>query len=294
MIALGYVLGLLIGICLGMMGAGGAIMTIPVLVYLFEIDIVTATFYSLFIVGLTALIGTYGYIKNGLFDFKTVIFFGLPSIFSILLTTRVLAPTIPTIITEIGSFTLTKDILILFLFAILMIISAIAMLRSSRAIIKDNYEGYQRYRYGLIMLQGILVGMLTGFLGAGGGFLIIPALVVLAHLPMKKAVGTSLCIITINCAFGFISRYSQIIYVDWEFLLYFTSLTCAGIISGIYFSRNWSGAQLKKGFAYFMLTMGTFIIVKESVFKQNNKNHQEKPKNTTNIEANKLNFTLTK
>jgi uncharacterized protein len=285
MIALGYVLGLLIGICLGMMGAGGAIMTIPVLVYLFEIDTVTATFYSLFIVGLTALMGTSGYIKNGLFDFKTVVFFGLPSIASIILTTQVLAPLIPDVVTEIGNFTLTKDALILFLFAILMILSALAMLRSSRAIIKDNYEGYQRYRYGLIMLQGILVGMLTGFLGAGGGFLIVPALVVLAHLPMKKAVGTSLCIITINCAIGFVSRYNQIEFVDWRFLLFFTTLTSAGIVSGIYFSRNWSGQKLKKGFAFFMLIMGTFIIVKESFFKQNDKNHSQKAINTIETET---------
>lgn len=272
MIALGYVLGLLIGICLGMMGAGGAIMTIPVLVYLFEINTVDATFYSLFIVGITALIGTTNYIRNGLFDIKTVIFFGLPSIASILVTTKILAPAIPNDILTISSFTLTKDAFILFLFAILMILSSLAMLRSSRgAIIKDNYEGYQRYRYGLIMLQGILVGFLTGFLGAGGGFLIIPALVVLAHLPMKKAVGTSLCIIAINCAIGFTSRYSQIEFVDWKFLGFFTSLTCAGIVSGIFFSRNWSGEKLKKGFAFFMLIMGTFIIVKESLSKHTNK-----------------------
>ncbi len=278
MIALGYVLGLLIGICLGMMGAGGAIMTIPVLVYLFEISTETATFYSLFIVGLTAMIGTTNYLRNGLFDFKTVIFFGIPSIISILVTTQILAPLIPNSIFTIGNFTLFKPALILFLFAILMILSAIAMIRSSKAIIKDDFIGYQRYRYVLIMLQGILVGILTGFLGAGGGFLIIPALVVLAHLPMKKAVGTSLCLISINCTIGFISRYHQIEHIDWKFLGFFTSLTCAGIISGIYLSRNWSGQLLKKGFAFFMIIMGTFIIIKESFSKPADNNQLKKTK----------------
>lgn len=265
MIALGYFLGLLIGICLGMMGAGGAIMTIPVLVYLFGFDALLATFYSLFIVGITALIGTVGYIRNKLFDAKTVFFFGFPSIISVLLTTRVLLPVIPDVLLETGSFTLSKQLLLLILFALLMIIAAIAMLNSSRAIKTQEYKEFQRYRYVLIMLQGLLVGLVTGLFGAGGGFIIVPALVVLAQLPMKKAVGTSLCIITINCIIGFISKYEIMAVTDWKFLILFTSLTILGILTGVMISRRISGQRLKKIFAIFMLVMGSFILIKESL-----------------------------
>lgn len=284
MIALGYVLGLLIGICLGMMGAGGAIMTIPVLVYLFDIDVVTSTFYSLFIVGITALIGTFGYLKNNLFDAKTVLFFGLPSILSVALTSKILMPSIPDVLFESENITVTKNLFIMFLFAVLMLLSAIGMLKSSKAINKEDYTGYARYRYGLIILQGLLVGLITGMLGAGGGFLIIPALVVLAHLPMKKAVGTSLCIISINCAIGFSTKYPQIEQVNWSFLLGFTSLTIAGIVSGILLSKRISGEKLKKGFAYFMLVMGTFILVKESVSEFSKKPNEKQNHNIDNIQ----------
>lgn len=265
MIVLGYFLGVLIGICLGMMGAGGAIMTIPVLVYLFHIDTFIATFYSLFIVGITAMIGTVGYVRNKLFDTKTVFFFGFPSIISVILTTRLLLPAIPDIVWETGSFTLGKQFLLLILFAILMMISAIAMIKSSRVIKKEEYSEYQRYRYVWIMVQGLLVGLVTGLFGAGGGFIIVPALVVLAHLPMKKAVGTSLCIITINCVIGFASKYNTVEQVDWAFLALFTSLTAAGILTGVLISRKISGERLKKVFAVFMLVMGTFILIKESL-----------------------------
>jgi uncharacterized membrane protein YfcA len=286
-VALGYILGLLIGICLGVMGAGGAVLTIPVLVYLFQIDTITATFYSLFIVGITAMIGTIGFIRNQLFDGKTVIFFGIPSVISVILTTRILVPSIPEIVVSNSSYTLTKHLLLLILFAMLMIFSAIAMIRSSRVIKKDDYSEMQKYRYGLIILQGILVGIVTGLLGAGGGFLIIPALVLLARLPMKKAVGTSLFLITLNCIIGFASKYATIEQVNWTFLLIFSGLTVAGILTGILFTKKISGEKLKKGFGYFMLVMGTFILTKE-LYSVKNKEQSSKK------EVNKIEQTIKK
>lgn len=265
MILLGYILGVLIGICLGMMGAGGAIMTIPVLVYVFGIDTETSTTYSLFIVGITAMIGTVGYIRNNFYDFKTVVFFGLPSIVSVILTSKFLLPAIPNVVFSAGSFEITRPLLIMILFAILMILSALAMIRSSRAIQKEDYSGLKKYRYGLILLQGLLVGIITGLLGAGGGFIIVPALVILAHLPMKKAVGTSLVIITTNCVFGFLTKMSFVNLIDWNFLLIFSVFTVAGIISGIFFSKYVNGEKLKFWFACFMLIMGAFLIVQESL-----------------------------
>lgn len=280
-------MGLLIGICLGVMGAGGAVLTIPVLVYLFQIDTITATFYSLFIVGITAMIGTIGFIRNQLFDGKTVIFFGIPSVISVILTTRILVPSIPEIVVSNSSYTLTKHLLLLILFAMLMIFSAIAMIRSSRVIKKDDYSEMQKYRYGLIILQGILVGIVTGLLGAGGGFLIIPALVLLARLPMKKAVGTSLFLITLNCIIGFASKYATIEQVNWTFLLIFSGLTVAGILTGILFTKKISGEKLKKGFGYFMLVMGTFILTKE-LYSVKNKEQSSKK------EVNKIEQTIKK
>lgn len=287
MLALGYILGLLIGICLGVMGAGGAVLTIPVLVYLFQIDSITATFYSLFIVGITAMIGTIGYIRNQLFDSKTVVFFGIPSVISVILTTRILVPSIPNVILGNSSYTLTKHLLLLILFAMLMIFSAIAMIRSSRVIKQDDYTEMHKYRYGLIIVQGMLVGMVTGILGAGGGFLIIPALVLLARLPMKKAVGTSLFLITLNCIIGFASKYSTIEEVNWVFLFTFSSLTVAGILTGILFTKKISGEKLKKGFGYFMLIMGTFILTKE-LYSVKNKEQSSKK------EVNKIEQTIKK
>jgi uncharacterized membrane protein YfcA len=241
----------------------------------------------LFIVGITAMIGTIGFIRNQLFDGKTVIFFGIPSVISVILTTRILVPSIPEIVVSNSSYTLTKHLLLLILFAMLMIFSAIAMIRSSRVIKKDDYSEMQKYRYGLIILQGILVGIVTGLLGAGGGFLIIPALVLLARLPMKKAVGTSLFLITLNCIIGFASKYATIEQVNWTFLLIFSGLTVAGILTGILFTKKISGEKLKKGFGYFMLVMGTFILTKE-LYSVKNKEQSSKK------EVNKIEQTIKK
>ena len=266
MIVLGYVLGLVIGTCLGMMGAGGAILTIPVLTYLFGISPGISTTYSLFIVGITALIGTFGYIRNGLFSFKALVFFGLPSMASVYLSSAFLLPSVPKIIGTVAGMEVSKDLLIMVLFSVLMILSAIVMIRSSRAIRKDEYAETRRFRYGLILLIGSAVGMVTAFLGAGGGFLIIPALVILGNLPMKKAVGTSLMLITINSLLGFVSKSNSIeIVVDWHFLLLFSSLTIAGILTGVWASRYVSGERLKFYFGYFVLVLG-FIVLGQEIF----------------------------
>lgn len=268
MIFLGYVLGLLIGMCLGMMGAGGAILTIPVLTYIFDINPIISTTYSLFIVGITSFIGSVGYVRNSFYDLKAAIFFGIPSTIAVVLTGKFLFPAVPASM-DIAGIVLGKDLLIMILFGVLMLLSAIAMIRSSRgAIRKDDFSETRRFRYGLILLIAVGVGMVTAFLGAGGGFLIIPSLVILGNLPMKKAVGTSLLLITVNSLLGFVSKSSVLeTELDWSFLLSFSALTAVGILTGVRFARLISGERLKLYFGYFVLVLGIIVLGQELFVK---------------------------
>ncbi len=266
MFLVGYALGLAIGVCLGMLGAGGAILTIPVLVFFFNIPPVEATTYSLFIVGITAFIGSIGYARLNLFSTKSVLFFGVPSLVSVFFSSRYLLPAIPEEVARFGPAVLSRDVLVMLLFSFLMVFSAIAMIRNSRVIRKDDFKETRRYRYGLVLLVGLVVGIITGILGAGGGFLIIPALVILANLPMKMAVGTSLVLITINSLFGFFAKITIVPSPDWVFLFSFSGLTVAGILSGVFFARFISGEKLKFAFGVFVLILGVVLLGQEIYF----------------------------
>lgn len=262
---LGYFAAVLIGISLGLVGAGGSILTIPVLVYLIGISAVDATSYSLFIVGVSAFIGVLRYIKNKLVCFRTVFVFGIPSVISIFLTRKFLLHAIPHHLFNIGEVEVTKDALLMILLAILMIVAATSMLRKTPAIKIDSEKNNEQYRYFLIFQQGVVVGALVGLVGAGGGFLIIPALVVLAKLPMKKAIGTSLAIIALNSTIGFLSDFG-VHHFDWAFILKFSGFAITGIIIGSYLSKYISSIKLRPAFGWFILVMGVYIITKELFF----------------------------
>jgi uncharacterized membrane protein YfcA len=262
---LGYFAAVLIGISLGLIGAGGSILTIPVLVYLIGISAVDATSYSLFIVGVSAFIGVLRYVKNGLVDFKTVFVFGVPSVISIFFTRKYLLHAIPCHLFSIGGMEVTKDGLLMILLAVLMIVAAFSMIRKTPAIKIDAEKNNEQYRYFLIFQQGIVVGALVGLVGAGGGFLIIPALVVLAKLPMKKAIGTSLAIIALNSTIGFLSDFG-VHHFNWSFILKFSGFAITGIIIGSYLTKFISSVKLKPAFGWFVLVMGVYIITKELFF----------------------------
>jgi uncharacterized membrane protein YfcA len=261
----GYIASILIGISLGLIGGGGSILTVPVLVYLFGVDPVLATAYSLFIVGSTSLVGTIPKYKQGFVNLKTAIIFGIPAIAAVFATRAFIIPVIPKEIFSIGSFVFTKPILMMILFAVLMVFASISMIREKKN--KNAAEaGEQKFNYPLILLEGLVVGTLTGLVGAGGGFLIIPALVLLSKLPMKQAVGTSLLIIAAKSLIGFtgdLKHYTM----DWQLLLIVTSLAIAGIFFGNWLSHKIDGARLKKWFGWFVLIMGIYIIVKELFFQ---------------------------
>lgn len=257
---LGYIGALCIGVILGLIGGGGSILTVPILVYLLYLNPVTATAYSLFVVGVSALVGAIHNIRKGLVDFRTAIVFAIPAFLAVYSTRKFVVPNIPEEVITIGDFVITKSIGIMIFFAIIMLLASVSMIRSKR---KDDQEETQvRYNYPMIFVEGIVVGFLTGIVGAGGGFLIIPALVILAKLPMKKAIATSLLIIAIKSLIGFIGDVENLA-IDWPFLLSFTGLSIAGIFIGMWLTNFIDGKKLKKGFGWFVLIMGVYIIIKE-------------------------------
>ncbi|MEQ8475108.1 sulfite exporter TauE/SafE family protein [Fulvivirga sp.] len=264
---LGYIGAVAIGVSLGLIGGGGSILTVPVLVYLLGVSPVLATAYSLFIVGFSSLIGGIKYARQGLVNFKTGLIFAIPAFLSVYLTRRYLMPWLPDVWLSTDLFTLSKDTGILLLFAILMVAASISMIRQSKTEEVEGKNGSSDLNFIAILIEGAVVGMLTGLVGAGGGFLIIPALVLFAKLPMKMAIGTSLLIIAVKSLLGFIGDIQAGENIDWPFLLIISTLAGLGIFIGMFFSKKVNGAQLKKGFGWFVLVMGVFMILKETMFK---------------------------
>ncbi len=259
---LGYLFSIIIGVSLGLIGGGGSILTLPVLVYVFGVGATTATGYSLFIVGITSAVGTATYFKNGLVNVKTAIIFGIPSIIAVYLTRAFIVPAIPSEITSIGTFIVTKNILMMLLFAVLMIAASYSMIKKDKKTTDTN--SIQSFNYPMILLEGAVVGMLTGLVGAGGGFLIIPALVVLSKLPMKEAVGTSLVIIAAKSLIGFFGE-ANLASMDWVLLSSVSAFAIVGIFIGAMLSKKIDGAKLKPAFGWFVLVMGIYIIIKETL-----------------------------
>lgn len=258
---LGFGGALLIGIALGLIGGGGSILTVPIFVYVLSIDPVSATAYSLFVVGSAALVGTLRNAQKKMVDFRTGIVFSIPAFMAVYLTRRFVVPAIPDELFTLNNFLVTKDIAIMVFFALIMLLAAFFMIKGRKE--QSTEETVQvSYNYPMIIIEGIFVGFLTGIVGAGGGFLIIPALVLLAKLPMKRAVATSLMIIAIKSLIGFLGDV-QNISIEWTFLLSFTSLSVVGIFLGIYLNKFIDGKKLKKGFGWFVLLMGIYIVVKE-------------------------------
>lgn len=257
---IGFIGALVIGLVLGLMGGGGSILTVPVLVYLLAVEPILATAYSLFVVGFAATIGAIQNFRKGMVDLKTGIVFAIPALLAVLLTRLYLIPAIPNELFTIGEFVVTKDIGIMVFFALIMLLASVSMIRGRKG--GNEEEGPVVYNYPMIVLEGAVVGVLTGIVGAGGGFLIIPALVIFAKLPMKKAVGTSLLIIALKSLIGFLGDVQNLL-IDWSFLLLFAGVTAVGILIGIYLTNFIEGKKLKKSFGWFVLVMGVYILWKE-------------------------------
>ncbi len=258
----GFILAILIGISLGLIGSGGSILTIPVLVYLFKIEPSNATTYSLFIVGISALAGSIKGIAERKIGFKSVLFFGIPSVLAVLIMRKFIVLNLPETFFVIGEFVISKDFLILLSFAVLMIFASISMIKNGNKIETQNTSSSLLN----LVILGFIIGTLTGFVGVGGGFLIIPTLLFYGNLSMKNAVATSLVIIALNALVGFAGSIHHTI-IEWQFLLFFTALAIVGILLGLQLSKRISNEKLKPAFGWVVLVMGIYIIIKETIFK---------------------------
>jgi uncharacterized membrane protein YfcA len=256
--AVGYVASIFVGMILGLLGGGGSILSIPILVYLFDVEPVRASAYSLFIVGVTSFAGAIPKYREHLVNLRTGILFGLPSIITIFCTRHWIVPAIPDVVLTIGDIEISKRLMLLGLFALLMVLAAVPMIRGRRDFTSKN----SKFRTFLVIVEGSLIGFLTGLVGAGGGFLIIPALVFLTGLPFKTAVGTSLFIISINTLTGFAGDLLNY-EMDWPFLLSISSLAIVGILIGNRISRRIDGSKLRMAFGWLTLLMGAYILFRE-------------------------------
>ena len=262
---IGFFLAALVGISLGLIGGGGSILTVPILVYLIGINPILATSYSLFIVGTTSLIGTFINYKKGYVDIKIALLFGLSSITTVFITRKFLLPHIPNILYKNDDFYITQSMATMVLFALLMLSASIAMIKSSKEIKRQIMLDKGNSKSAVLLVYGIFIGLATGLLGAGGGFLIIPALVFILKMPMKEAVGTSLLIIALNSLIGFTGDLGHFI-IDWKLLIFITCIAITGIFIGGSIAKKIEGDKLKKIFGWFVLCMGLYILVKEIFF----------------------------
>jgi uncharacterized membrane protein YfcA len=213
-------------------------------------------------VGITAASGCISHYRMGNLKLKSALYFAVPSVFSILVIREVIFPQIAETLFSIASYKVSKSFLIMVVFSILMILASISMIRTKTIQIQGAKTNYTQ-----LAIIGFFIGIITGFLGAGGGFLIIPALLFFAKLPMKQAVGTSLLIIFVNSSIGFAGDLYIGTPIDYPFLLIISSIAFVGMLIGTQLSKRIDGTQLKPIFGWFILIMGIYIITKEIFLK---------------------------
>ncbi len=259
-----YGLALFVGIILGLVGAGGSILTLPILVKVAGIEPKFATTYSLFIVGITAMIGAFTYYRKGMLHLKTATVFIVPSLFAVFMMRRFIMPEVPDELIELDSIILTKNFMIFIIFGIVMLNASFSMIRGAKQGVDNQDIKNLDFNYKAIFYQGLVVGVLTGLVGAGGGFLIVPSLVRYAKLPIRLTIGTSLLIITINSLSGFaVDAVNVDFTIDWAFLFIFSAIAAVGIFIGMYVSQFIKAPLLKKMFGYFVLLMAIYILWRE-------------------------------
>ena len=283
----GIALAVVVGAIMGLAGAGGSILTVPILVYVVGVDAVTATAYSLFVVGVTSVVGAASYWRRGLVHVRAAVVFSIPSLLVVYCTRRWLVPAIPQQLGTVAAIEVSKELFILVLFAVIMGLGALSMIvrpRFAVDVIGSGGAGGDRdapeaprphaetavaapvkVSIPLIALEGTVIGVLTGVVGAGGGFAIVPALVVFARLPMRVAVGTSLTIIAAKSLFGFLGDIAVESSLEWGLLLAFTALAVVGILLGSRLARHVPGARLRPAFGWFVLVAAAGILVRELV-----------------------------
>lgn len=254
----GLILTVFSGLTLGLVGGGGTILMLPILHYVMGFSISASTRLSMAIVGVTAFVGSLEYFRRGDVAIRAGFIFAIPSLLSVTMVRAFILPKIPTSIATVGHVEITKDKAILLLFSCVMILVAMAMLRPvenpSRAI-KNSVLS--------MSLSSAIVGLLTGFVGAGGGFLIVPALHLILNLPLRMAIGTSLFVIFINSVVGFAADLIKGSPLPWSSLAIVIVASVLGMFFGLTVSKKVRQHQLKKAFAFFILIIASLIFLKE-------------------------------
>lgn len=258
---IGFSISVIIGILLGLLGSGGSVLALPMLVYTFGLNEKIATAYSLFVVGIGSLFGVVKHIKN--VHWNSVFIFGLPSILGVWSMRHYIVPRLSEVFFSLGSFDFTHRMSVFGLFSFLMLGVSYNMLNNKK---EDNkVPKNTQYKYLIFVAEGFILGSITGYIGAGGGFLIIPALMWLAKLDIRKALATSLLIITLSSLLGFFLGDAQTIEIDWDFLFKISLLVILGIFIGSFLSRHTNEKSLKKIFAYFIIGMAVTILTIEFI-----------------------------
>lgn len=253
----GYIASVLIGLSLGLIGGGGSILTVPILVYFFGIGPELAATYSLFVVGITSSAGAISHYQKGNVNFKIALLFGVPSLIAVFIMRKKVMPAMPDHLFNFGNFEVTRPVLLMIIFALLMLTASVSMIRNKNV----GTTCDKPLNYARLIIQSIVVGIVTGFVGVGGGFLIIPSLVLFAGLPIKKAIGTSLMIITFSSLLGVLGDVTRHIAINYPFIIALSALSVAGIIAGSYLSSYVNDAKLKPAFGWFVLMMGTVVLI---------------------------------
>lgn len=258
MVLLGYASALLMGLLLGLLGGGGSIFGVPILVYFFGLSPAVATGYALCVVGLTAFSGAFLYMRKGALDLRVLLRFAGPALPMVWFVRGYVVPSMPDVFWGVR-----KDTFLLVFFACVMMLSAYMMLRKKHITEKSEVVEASWLR---MFLASVSVGALTGFAGAGGGFLITPALLAFFNLPMHRAVATSLGVIACNAGIGFVADLYAGLAVDLRFLAGFLTVTLLGMALGVRINPHVSVARLKALFGWIAFSVGFFMLVRETGF----------------------------
>ncbi len=271
----GYALAIVVGLLLGLLGGGGSILALPIFVYLFAINPILATTYSLFVIGVSSLFGTYKCVKSNSINYNALIYFGFSSVISVLLTRMYLIDLIPDSIFIFG-LELSKGKVVLIFFSLIMLGAGYSMIFVDNQKIdntkneiencetNDKVIGNSKIKNIFsLSFQGLIDGAITGIVGAGGGFLIVPALVFISKLDIRIAISTSLAIISLKTIIGFLGSLNKSPNIDYIFLSVFTFLAILGMVIGIKLSKKINPDALKKYFGVFVILCAIYILLKE-------------------------------
>lgn len=260
-IAFAFLCAILIGLSLGILGAGGAILTIPVFVYVLHVNGLDAITCSLFVVCLTSLTTAIHYFRTKQIHLKAILSFGVPSLISVWFFRGWVLPAIPDPLFTLNHYVISKSSGLLIIFALLMFVVAKKMLATP--VVKTDAPDNKVNHSMSFILNGLFVGAITGLLGAGGGFLIVPALVLLLNLEFKIAVGSSLCIIFLNTAMGLLAKTELLYHLNWKLLSTFTLITIASSLYGTQIAHKYSSQKLKRLFGFVLIFVACFMLYEE-------------------------------